>query len=196
MKLIFCAVMALAVAMSWGARAKAEEPADAYGFSFQSIDGAPLPLSDFKGRAVLIVNTASRCGFTKQYAGLQSLYETYGDQGFVVLGVPSNNFANQEPGTEAEIKKFCEGIYRITFPLTEKTDVVGKDAHPFYQWAASQKKGGALFSVPRWNFHKYLITPDGKLAASFASATEPQSKEVISAVEAVLPQPVEGKQQR
>lgn len=197
MRLVFCvgAVTIMVMMLSFlTGRAGAEDastgPTDVYGFSFQAIDGTPLPLSDFKGRAVLIVNTASRCGFTKQYAGLQSLYETYKDQGFVVLGVPANNFANQEPGTAAEIKKFCESIYRITFPLTEKTSVVGQDAHPFYQWAAAQKKGGVLFSTPRWNFHKYLITPDGKLAGSFASTVEPESKELIRAVEAVLPQPV------
>lgn len=191
MKLVFCvAAVTMVVAMFtfWTFQAGAENAAaDAYSFAFESIDGTPLPLSDFRGRAVLVVNTASRCGFTKQYAGLQTLYETYKDQGFIVLGVPANNFANQEPGTDAEIKKFCEGIYRITFPLTEKTSVVGRDAHPFYKWAAAQKKGGVLFSVPRWNFHKYLIDADGKLVGSFASATTPEDKDLRAAIEAVLP---------
>jgi glutathione peroxidase len=162
-------------------------PGDAYGFSFTSITGEPLPLSTYRGKAVLVVNTASRCGFTKQYAGLETLYKTYKDRGLVILGVPANNFANQEPGSNEEIKKFCDGVYRITFPLTDKTSVVGKDAHPFYQWAGAQKKGGVLFSVPRWNFHKYLIAPDGTLAASFASATTPESSEMLSAIEKILP---------
>ena len=127
------------------------------------------------------------CGFTKQYEGLQKLYDTCKDRGLVVLGVPANNFANQEPGTEAEIKKFCEGVYRITFPLTEKTDVVGKTAHPFYKWAAAQKKGGVFFSTPRWNFHKYLIGPDGELAGLWPSKVKPLDPEITGAIEELLP---------
>lgn len=170
------------------ARAAAPNDAtDAYGFSFTSITGEPLPLDAFRGKAVLVVNTASKCGFTKQYAGLQSLYDAYGERGLVVLGVPANDFAGQEPGTEAEIKQFCEGVYKITFPMTEKTTVVGKDAHPFYKWAAAQKKGGLIFSAPRWNFHKYLIAPDGTLAGSFASQVGPESDELKAAIEAALP---------
>lgn len=169
--------------------AKAQSgPADAYGFSFTSIVDEPVKLSDYKGKAILIVNTASKCGFTKQYEGLQRLYETYQNRGLVIIGVPSNDFGGQEPGTEAEIKQFCEGVYKITFPLMSKEKVSGKDAHPFYKWAAAQKRGGLIFSTPRWNFHKYLIAPDGTLAGSFGSQITPESTEILNAVEAALPQ--------
>src|SRR5262249_31565271 len=116
----------------------------AYDYEFKSIDGEVLKLSDFKGKTVLVVNTASRCGFTKQYEGLQKLNDEYKDQGFVILGVPSNDFGSQEPGTESEIKHFCTGVYRVTFPMTGKVVVSGGNAHPFYQWAAAQKKGGLI----------------------------------------------------
>ena len=174
------------VMFSFGAKAQSGAT-DAYGFTFKSIVDEPVKLSDYKGKAILIVNTASKCGFTKQYEGLQKLYETYQDRGLVIIGVPSNDFGGQEPGTEAEIKQFCEGIYKITFPMMSKEKVSGKDAHPFYKWAAAQKKGGLIFSTPRWNFHKYLIAPDGTLAASFGSQVTPESSEILSAVEAVLP---------
>lgn len=188
MKIWSYAFITIVMTFSWlhSGPALSGEGGTAHDFSFESIDGSPLPLAEFRGKAVLVVNTASRCGFTKQYAGLQKLYDTYKDRGLVVLGVPANNFANQEPGTEAEIKEFCEGVYRITFPLTEKTDVVGKAAHPFYKWAAAQKKGGIFFSTPRWNFHKYLIARDGSLAGAFASTVTPESAEMVEAVEAVL----------
>lgn len=191
MKIWSYAFITIVMIFSWfhSGPALSGEGGTAHDFSFESIDGSPLPLAEFRGKAVLVVNTASRCGFTKQYAGLQKLYDTYKDRGLVVLGVPANNFANQEPGTEAEIKKFCEGVYRITFPLTEKTDVIGRRAHPFYQWTAAQKKGGVFFSTPRWNFHKYLIAPDGTLAGSFAPAVAPESEGLRRAIEAALPQP-------
>ena len=152
----------------------------AYDFSFVSINGAPLPLSDFDGKTVLIVNTASFCGFTRQYADLQSLYERFSEQGFVVLGVPSNDFGGQEPGDEGEIKSFCEINYGIDFPMTEKVKVKGNDAHPFYAWA-SERLG--FVAKPRWNFHKYLINPDGELVAWFSSPTSPLSKKVITTIE-------------
>lgn len=146
---------------------------NAYDFTFQSIDGKDLPLSEFKGKAVLVVNTASQCGFTKQYAGLQDLYKKYQDQGLVVLGIPSNNFGGQEPGSEEDIKQFCESRFGITFPMTSKTDVVGDNAHPFYIWAKDQKKGGFLSSKPRWNFHKYLVDQNGDLIGSYGSMMAP-----------------------
>ncbi|MEO0398071.1 MAG: glutathione peroxidase [Pseudomonadota bacterium] len=165
------------------------EPADAiaqssaHDFSFISIDGAPMPLSRFAGQPVLIVNTASLCGFTKQYAGLQSLYETYADKGLIVLGVPSNDFGGQEPGANAEIKGFCEANFNIRFPLTEKTTVTGANAHPFYRWARETLGAEA---APKWNFHKYLIGPDGALIAAFDSATTPQSNRITDAVDAAV----------
>ena len=158
----------------------------AYDFSFTAINGDPLPLSSFKNKVVLVVNTASRCGFTAQYDGLQKLYDAYKDKGLVVLGVPSNDFGGQEPGSNQEIKEFCEMNFAINFPMAEKTSVTGKNAHPFYKWAAKQGKGGALASKPRWNFHKYLVGPDGTLAGSYGAITKPRSSDMVKAIEAEL----------
>ncbi len=153
-------------------------------FNFTSIDGQPLSLSDYRGKAVLVVNTASRCGFTPQYAGLQSLWEKYRERGLVVLGVPSNDFGGQEPGSEKEIKSFCEVNFDIDFPMTSKEVVSGDGAHPFYKWAGEQL--GAM-SRPRWNFHKILIDKDGKAVDWFAPTTAPDAEKLITAIEAVLP---------
>ena len=153
-------------------------------FSFTAIDGNSLPLSSFKGKAVLLVNTASHCGFTSQYGELQALWRRYRDRGFVVLGVPSNDFGGQEPGTNTEIKTFCEVNFDVDFPLTEKVHVKGEKAHAFYAWA--EKELGAL-AKPRWNFHKYLIAPDGRLVDWFSSVTSPNSARLIQAIENVLP---------
>lgn len=162
----------------------AASASSAHDFSFVSIEGDPLPLDSFAGKAVLVVNTASFCGFTKQYSGLQALWETYRERGLVVLGVPSNDFGNQEPGREAEIKEFCEVNYGIDFPMTEKQVVSGKDAHPFYQWAAGEL--GQL-SKPRWNFYKILVGPNGEALDWFSSMTSPSSGKLTNAVEAALP---------
>lgn len=159
---------------------------NAYAFSFTSIDGAPMPLSHYRGKVVLVVNTASQCGFTPQYEELQKLYETYSDKGLVVLGVPSDNFGGQEPGGEAEIKKFTHEKFHVTFPLTAKTDVTGEHPHPFYDWAAKQENSGLLGARPRWNFHKFLISRSGKLENSFVSTISPTSPTIISAVEKAL----------
>lgn len=156
----------------------------AHDFSFNSIDGGALPLSQFKGKAVLVVNTASFCGYTPQYEGLQSLWSEYKDQGLVVLGVPSNDFGAQEPGSATEIKDFCEANFDVDFPLADKEVVKGGSAHEFYKWAAEEK--GAE-NAPRWNFHKYLVAPDGSLAAAFPSKVEPMSDELLTAVKANLP---------
>nr|WP_245689328.1 glutathione peroxidase [Roseospirillum parvum] len=155
----------------------------AHDFSFTTIDGQPLPLKDFAGKTVLVVNTASRCGFTPQYEGLQSLWETYRERGLVVLGVPSNDFAGQEPGSEAEIKEFCTVNFSINFPMTEKVSVKGDAAHPFYAWARQQ---GGFLSAPKWNFHKYLIGPDGRLVDWFSSMTKPDAAKLRAAVERSL----------
>jgi glutathione peroxidase len=156
----------------------------AWDFSFVGIDGQPLPLAQYRGQAVLIVNTASQCGFTPQYKGLEALAEKYQERGLVVIGVPSNDFGQQEPGSSTEIKQFCQTTFGIRFPLTEKVKVVGGDAHPFYQWAAREL--GPL-AKPRWNFHKYLIAPDGHLADWFSSVTAPESNRLVKALEDVLP---------
>jgi glutathione peroxidase len=155
----------------------------AHDFSFESIDGASLPLKAWAGRPVLVVNTASRCGFTPQYEGLQALWERYRDQGLVVLGVPSNDFGGQEPGTASEIKDFCETTFSVDFPLTEKTVVKGEGAHPFYAWARDNRSD---LPTPGWNFHKYLVSPDGTLAGAFPTRTDPLSPEITKAVEEFL----------
>jgi glutathione peroxidase len=159
---------------------------NAYQFEFVSLDGDKLPLAAWRGRPVLVVNTASFCGYTPQYRDLEALWRRYGSQGLVVLGVPSNDFGQQEPGSAAEIKKFCETNYQVDFPLTEKNRVVGADAHPFYRWAAATL-GEA--GVPRWNFHKYLIGPDGQLAGTWPTQVRPGDSAITTEIESLLPKP-------
>jgi len=155
----------------------------AHDFEFTSIDGKPLKLSQLAGKLVLVVNTASQCGFTPQYRGLEALWAKYRDRGLVILGVPSNDFGRQEPGTEAEIKEFCANKYKVTFPMTAKNAVIGASAHPFYKWVVSQAGEGA---APRWNFHKYLIDAKGELAGTFGSKVAPEDAALTSAIEAEL----------
>lgn len=155
---------------------------NAFSFNFESIEGNPMPLSEYQGKALLVVNTASQCGFTPQYEGLQSVWEEYKDKGLMVIGVPSNNFGSQEPGQEGEVKEFCETTFGIDFPMTSKVSVKGDDAHPFYKWLVTQSAG-----TPKWNFHKYLIAPDGSFNKSFTSLTKPMSGSLVKAVEKILP---------
>ncbi len=155
----------------------------AHDYSFTAIDGKPLDLKHFAGKAVLVVNVASYCGFTPQYTDLQELHETYGPKGLVVLGVPSNDFGAQEPRSEGEIAKFCESMYAVTFPLTAKQKIIGPDAHALYGWIAAQAGEGA---APKWNFHKYLIGKDGSLLGAWPSQVRPRSNEIVEAVEAAL----------
>lgn len=170
------------------ARAQDSDHGSAYEFSFMGIDGTLMELEQFRGRLLLVVNTASRCGFTKQYADLQKLYDTYKDRGLVILGVPSNDFGAQEPGSDEEIKQFCEVNFDINFPMTGKTVVNGAEAHPFYQWAGKQVNA---FGRPRWNFHKYLISPEGKLVDWFSSMTSPSDSKITAAIERWLPKSAE-----
>ena len=178
--------MLIAVMMSLPSLVSAQTPSSttAHGFEFTSIEGTLLPMESFQGKAVLIVNTASRCGFTRQYDDLQALWERYRDRGLVVLGVPSNDFGSQEPGTETEIKQFCEVNFNVDFPMTSKVRISGDAAHPFYRWAAEELGASAR---PRWNFHKYLIAPDGRLVDWFATPVSPTSDRVIRAIESHLP---------
>ncbi len=176
-------LMTLPILLTGSFGAAADAPDSAHDFVFTAIEGHKLPLSSFEGKVVLVVNTASLCGFTPQYADLQAIWERYRDRGFVVLGVPSNDFGNQEPGGEDEIKMFCEVNYDIDFPMTSKVQVKGEDAHPFYKWAAGQV-GPA--GTPRWNFHKYLIGPEGDLVTWFPTPTAPTSGTVSGAIEAQL----------
>ncbi len=183
------AIGAVAVAtaagfLSMSRTASADAGATAHDFSFVSIDGRPMPLDAYAGKTVLVVNTASRCGFTSQYDGLQTLWETYRDRGLVVIGVPSNDFGNQEPGTEQQIKEFCEVNFSIDFPMTEKTKVSGGDAHPFYRWLVDRF---GVVAAPRWNFYKYLIGPDGRAVTWYSAATGPGAASLRRAIEAALP---------
>lgn len=176
-------LIGLGLLVSPAAQASSHAIGSAHELSFISIDGDALPLSTFSGKAVLVVNTASRCGFTPQYTDLQSLWSSYRDKGLVVLGVPSNDFGGQEPGTTAEIKAFCEVNFDVDFPLTEKVRVKGNNPHPFYKWAADEL---GPVAKPRWNFHKYLIDTDGKLVDWFSTPTSPTSAKVIKAIESAL----------
>jgi len=150
-----------------GWRSAGRDPIDWTSVSIDSIEGGKLSTADFEGKAVLLVNTASFCGFTRQYKGLEALYRRYRDKGLIVLGVPSNDFGKQEPGTTAEIRTFCETKFDVTFPLADKQVVSGDGAHPLYRWAARQT--GAL-GAPTWNFHKILIGRDGRIADWFTAA--------------------------
>lgn len=153
-------------------------------FSFKKLMGEePMPLEAFKGKVLLIVNTASQCGFTPQYEGLEKIYEKYKDQGLVVIGVPSNDFGAQEPGDNKEIANFCKLNYGVSFPMASKEVVSGDSAHPFYKWAKSELGFG---TAPKWNFHKYLVNRQGKLVDYFNSTTSPDSSRLVEAVEKAL----------
>ena len=155
-----------------------------YDFSAKTIEGVEKSLADFKGKTLLIVNVASRCGFTPQYEGMQKLYEKYRGRGFVILGFPANNFLWQEPGGDEEIKKFCSLKYNVTFPLFSKISVKGKDIHPLYQWLTNESEFKGDVS---WNFNKFLASPDGKIIGRFDSRTDPLSKEILEKLEGILP---------
>lgn len=155
----------------------------AHDFDFQSIDGQPLPMTTFKDKVVLVVNTASKCGLTPQYDGLEKLYSDYKDQGLVVLGVPCNQFMGQEPGTDQEIQTFCSATFGIDFPMTSKVDVKEAGAHPFYKWAEAELGEPA---APVWNFHKILVGKDGRALQAFGPRTEPQDPAVVAAIQAAL----------
>jgi len=155
----------------------------AHDFSFKSIDGKALPMSSFKGKAVLVVNVASQCGLTPQYSGLEALWKAKGGKGLVVLGVPANDFGAQEPGTESEIKTFCETRFNVDFPMTSKEHVIGPQAHPLYKWVADELGDAA---APKWNFHKYLFNKDGTIAGTFGSRTEPNDAAMNAAIDEAL----------
>ena len=157
----------------------------AHDFSFPSLTGgSAIDLRSYAGKPVLVVNTASQCGLTPQDAGLQAIWQKYKDRGLIVLGVPSNDFGAQEPGSATEIGTFCETHFQVSFPLAAKQVVIGAGAHPFYQWVVSQAGEGA---APKWNFHKYLVGGDGQLVETFGSRTAPDDPAVIAAIEAALP---------
>ena len=158
---------------------------NAHDYSFISINEEDkINLSEFKGKTVVVVNTASLCGFTYQYKGLQALYEKYMDKGLVVIGVPSNDFGEQESGDNDQIKEFCESTFNISFPLTEKYIVKGSEAHPFFKW--TKKELGSVSGVPRWNFHKIIIDKNGNAVAGYTALTKPDSKKFMKKIEDIL----------
>jgi glutathione peroxidase len=174
-------VMVLAMTQS---PASAEPAATtAFDYTFEAIEGGKLPLGQWRGKVLLVVNTASFCGFTPQYEGLQKLWERYESAGLVVIGVPSNDFGGQEPKAESEILGFCQGAFNVTFPLTTKEAVDGAAAHPFYRWARETLGREA---APTWNFHKYLVGRDGRLIAGFGTRIEPLSSKLTAAIDAAL----------
>ena len=154
-----------------------------FDLNVNSISGDALSLSKLKGKTILLVNVASNCGFTKQYNDLQNLYDSYKSKGLIVIGMPSNQFGGQEPGSETEIKNFCETNFNITFQMTSKYDVKGDNAHPIYIWA---KETFGKSTVPKWNFHKILINKEGKVEDTFASFTNPMSKKITNKLEEIL----------
>ena len=154
-----------------------------FDFEINDINEKTFALEQFKNKTILLVNVASNCGFTKQYSELQELYDKFSGKGLVVLGVPSNQFGGQEPGSNNEIKDFCETNFNITFPMTTKIDVKGKNAHPIYLWA-KENYGNA--AVPKWNFHKILINKQGKIEDTYSSFTKPMSKKLTSKIEEIL----------
>ena len=152
-----------------------------YDFTMNSIDGTPVPLATFKGKITMVVNVASRCGYTPQYTALEAVYEKYRDEGFTIVGFPANNFGGQEPGTNEEIKQFCSAKYNVKFPMFSKISVTGDDKAPLYQFL-TERNGGDI----KWNFTKFLVDRDGKVIKRFESSVTPDSPEVISAIENAL----------
>jgi glutathione peroxidase len=168
------------VCLAAPALASGDKPMSFYDLTANTLDGTPKALSDYKGKVLLVVNTASKCGFTPQYEGLEQLFEKYKDKGVVILGFPSNDFGGQEPGTPAEIKTFCEQKYHVTFPLFAKVKTKGEGQSPVYKFLTTGH------GEPKWNFHKYVIGKDGQVRAEFPSAIKPDSPELQTAIEAAL----------
>jgi glutathione peroxidase len=167
-----------ALAQTQSMKGAAMSPLTAYAFSFAGLQGDSIRLADYAGKPIMVVNTASLCGYTPQYSGLEQLFTRFHARGLQLIGVPSNDFGGQEPGGSAEISETANSEYGVTFPLTAKADVVGPNAHPFYKWAAAERPR----ETPQWNFHKYLVGRDGHVAAVFASAVEPTDARVIEAI--------------
>lgn len=159
-----------------------------YDFTLKDIDGNDINLGRYKGNVILIVNTASRCGYTPQYEALQAIYDRFKDRGFVVLGFPANNFMGQEPGTEKEIKEFCTLKYNVTFPMFSKISVTGSDQHPLYRFLTNKKTNPEFGGDITWNFNKFLISRDGKVIGRFGSKDKPDDPAVIAAIETALNQ--------
>ena len=171
------------IMISFFGKAEAKYEKLFFDLSIEGLNNEIINLEEFKGKTILLVNVASKCGFTKQYTGLQSLYDNYKDKNFLIIGVPSNQFGGQEPGSNDEIKGFCETNFNITFPLTDKVIVKGDNAHPIYKWA---KENHGNSTVPKWNFHKILINNNGKIHKTFNSFISPLSDKIIKQIELLL----------
>jgi glutathione peroxidase len=182
-KIKFFIITLFLIMFTFFSESKANYEKKFYDFSIDSIDGKKIDFSKYKGQAVLLVNVASKCGFTKQYSKLQQLWDLYKDKGLLVIGFPSNQFGGQEPGTNKEIKEFCEVNFNINFPITDKIDVKGDDAHEIFKWA---KKNYGSKTVPKWNFHKILINKDGKIEKTFGSFINPMSNKIVDEIEKML----------
>ena len=176
-------VILLIMISLFGTKGIAEYKKLAYDFKFNDLDGTSLNLSDYKGKVIIIVNVASQCGFTSQYKDMQNVWEKYQSKGIIMLGVPSNDFGNQEPGSSKEIKNFCEAKFGISFPMTEKVSVKGEEAHPFYVWA---RENHGKSAIPKWNFHKIIIDKSGKVSETFSSITNPSSKKFLKVIDNLL----------
>jgi glutathione peroxidase len=151
-----------------------------YDFKVKDIDGKDFDLSSLKGKKVLVVNTASKCGYTPQYEQLESIYRNYGNEKFTVIAFPANNFGNQEPGTDAEVEEFCKKNYGVSFPIMSKISVKGNDMHPLYKWLTSKSENGVMDSEVKWNFQKYLIDENGKLVNVYESKVKPDDEKIVS----------------
>jgi len=171
------------IMFSFGSSTLANYDKLAFDFSFNDLDGVPIKLSNFKDNVIVLINVASQCGFTNQYQDIQKLWTKYQSKKVLILGVPSNDFGNQEPGDSNEIKTFCESKFGVTFPITEKVNVKGDNAHPFYLWA---KNNYGRKAIPKWNFYKIIIGKDGKIADTFSSITNPSSKKFIKSIEKLI----------
>lgn len=176
----------LVISRSWASAAPAGPDAGIYPYSLNQIDGKPMPLTQFRGKVVLIVNVASQCGFTGQYKDLEDLYNEYKTQGLVVIGIPANNFGNQEPGNNSEIESFCKLNYGVSFPMAQKISVKGKDIHPLYKYLTKQTSNRSARGSVSWNFNKFLIGKDGRVVERYSSMENPNSKRVRSDIEKIL----------
>ena len=166
-----------------GNNVNADNEKIAYDFNFKDLDGTPLNLSEYRGKVIVAINVASQCGFTSQYEDMQQVWEKYRSKGIIILGIPSNDFGKQEPGSNEDIKNFCEAKFGISFPMTEKVSVKGSEAHPFYIWA---RENYGKSAIPKWNFHKIIIDKHGEIAETFSSITKPSSEKFIKILEKLI----------
>lgn len=190
MRTILAVLTCLTLLTSGSLVAQGDPPMSSiYDFALTDIDGNDVPLAQYRGQVVMIVNVASKCGFTKQYKGLQELYDKYKDRGFVILGFPANNFMGQEPGSEEDIKAFCTTTFGVSFPMFSKISVKGDDQHPLYRYLTEKETNPEFAGKITWNFNKFLIGRDGKIVDRFGSMDSPESGKVVEAIEAALTTP-------